>query len=696
MARTVPIEKMRNIGIMAHIDAGKTTTTERILYYTGRTHKIGEVHEGTAIMDWMEQEQERGITITSAATTCEWRDITVNIIDTPGHVDFTAEVERSLRVLDGAVAIFDAVAGVQPQSEAVWRQADKYGVPRICFINKMDRVGADFFHSVETIVDRLRARPVPVQIPVGAEDQFKGIVNLITMKARIWRDETLGAEYDDMEIPDDLLAKAKSYREQMIEAIAEFDDHLFEKFIEGKPMSEDEIIAGIRKATIAQKIFPVICGSAFKNKGVQDMLDAVVDFLPSPIEVPPVQGQDVDDPEKVLERPPSDDAPFAALVFKIMTDPFVGQLAFIRAYSGKLAAGTSIYNVTKRRVERIGRLVKMHANKREDIQEILAGDICAAVGLKNVVTGDTICDDDHPILLESIDFPEPVIQLAIEPKTKADQEKLGMAIQKLVQEDPTLRVSTDPDTGQTIIAGMGELHLEIIVDRMQREFKVGANVGKPQVAYRETIRTTAQYDYTHKKQTGGSGQYARTKLRVEPNPAKGFEFENEIRGGVIPKEFITAVEKGVKEALEGGILAGYPMVDVKVAVFDGDYHEVDSSEMAFKICSSICVKEACRKAKPVLLEPVMRVEVVVPEEYMGSVNGDLISRRGRLEGTEIRGTTQLIKAMVPLSDMFGYATELRSRTQGRGSFTMHFGQYEEVPKSIAEEIVARVQGRLVK
>ncbi len=696
MARTVPLEKMRNIGIMAHIDAGKTTTTERILYYTGKTHKIGEVHEGTAIMDWMEQEQERGITITSAATTCQWRDITINIIDTPGHVDFTAEVERSLRVLDGAVAVFDAVAGVQPQSETVWRQADKYGVPRICFINKMDRVGADFVHSIQTIVDRLNARPVPVQIPVGAEDQFKGIVNLVTMKARIWRDETLGAEFDDVEIPEDLLEQAKTYREQMIEAIAESDDILFEKFIEGTPISEAEITAGIRKATIGQKIFPVICGSSFKNKGVQDMLDAVVNYLPSPLEVPPVQGLDVDDKEKVLERPASDDAPFAALVFKIMTDPFVGQLAFIRVYSGKLTAGTSIYNVTKHRNERIGRLVKMHANKREDIQEIMAGDICAAVGLKNVVTGDTICDDDHPILLESIDFPEPVIQLAIEPKTKVDQEKLGMAIQKLVQEDPTLRVSTDPDTGQTIIAGMGELHLEIIVDRMQREFKVGANVGKPQVAYRETIRSHAEYDYTHKKQTGGSGQYARAKLRVEATPGKGFDFENEIRGGSIPKEFIPAIEKGVKEALEGGILAGYPMVDVKVSVIDGAYHEVDSSEMAFKICGSICVKEACRKAKPVLLEPVMKIEVVVPEEYMGSVNGDLISRRGRLEGTEIRGTTQLIKAMVPLSDMFGYATELRSRTQGRGSFTMHFGQYEEVPKSIAEEIVARVQGKVTK
>jgi len=696
MSRTVPIEKMRNIGIMAHIDAGKTTTTERILYYTGRTHKIGEVHEGTAIMDWMEQEQERGITITSAATTCEWRDITINIIDTPGHVDFTAEVERSLRVLDGAVAVFDAVAGVQPQSETVWRQADKYGVPRICFINKMDRVGADFYHAIDTIVDRLQARPVAIQIPIGAEDQFKGVIDLITMSARVWRDETLGAEYVDEEIPADLLEKAKSYREQMIEAVAEHDDHLFEKFVHGEAISNDEIMAGIRKATIAQKIFPVICGTAFKNKGVQNLLDAVVDFLPSPLEVPPVKGTRLDDKSVEEERATSDDAPFSALVFKIMTDPFVGQLAFIRVYSGRLGAGESIYNVARGRRERVGRLVKMHANKREEISEVLAGDICAAVGLKNVVTGDTICDEKAPILLESIEFPEPVIQLAIEPKTKADQEKLGVAIQKLVQEDPTLRVNTDADTGQTILAGMGELHLEIIVDRMQREFNVGANVGKPQVAYRETVRGTAEYDYTHKKQTGGSGQYARTKLRVEPFAGGGFEFLNEIRGGNIPKEFIPAVEKGVREALEGGILAGYPMVDVKVAVFDGQYHEVDSSEMAFKICASICMKEACRKAKPVLLEPVMRVEVVVPEEYMGAVNGDLSSRRGRLEGTEIRGTTYLIKAMVPLSDMFGYATELRSRTQGRGSFTMHFGQYEEVPRNISEEIVARVQGKVTR
>jgi elongation factor G len=696
MAREVAIEKVRNIGIMAHIDAGKTTTTERILYYTGRTHKIGEVHEGTAIMDWMEQEQERGITITSAATTCEWRDLTINIIDTPGHVDFTAEVERSLRVLDGAVAVFDAVAGVQPQSEAVWRQADKYGVPRICFINKMDRVGADFYHAIDTIVDRMRCRPVAIQIPIGAEDQFKGIVDLVRLKAVVWRDETLGAEYDEIEIPADLVDKAKAYREQMIEAVAESDDHLFEKFVEGSPISEEEIMRGIRKATIAQKIFPVICGTAFKNKGIQNLLDAVVDYLPSPVDVKPIEGTQLGHPDISEPRPPQDDAPFAALVFKIMTDPFVGQLAFIRVYSGKLGAGEFVFNVTKNRKERVGRLVKMHANKREEIQEVLAGDICAAVGLKNVVTGDTVCDEKHPILLESIDFPEPVIQLAIEPKTKVDQEKLGLAIQKLIQEDPTLRVNTDPDTGQTILAGMGELHLEIIVDRMQREFGVGANVGKPQVAYRETIRKTAEYEYTHKKQTGGRGQYAQVKLLVEPFPGGGFEFENEIVGGTVPKEFIPAVEKGIVEALEGGVLAGYPMVDVKVSLIDGNYHDVDSSEMAFKIAASICFKEAARKAKTVLLEPVMRVEVVVPEEYMGSVNGDLSSRRGRLEGTEIRGTTHLIKAMVPLSDMFGYATELRSRTQGRGSFTMHFGQYEEVPKSVAEEIVAKVQGKVTR
>jgi elongation factor G len=695
MARTVALEKMRNIGIMAHIDAGKTTTTERVLYYTGKTYKIGEVHEGTAVMDWMEQEQERGITITSAATTCEWQDCTINIIDTPGHVDFTAEVERSLRVLDGAVAVFDAVAGVQPQSETVWRQADKYRVPRICFINKMDRVGADFYRAVETIVDRLKCRPVAIQIPIGSEDQFKGIVDLVSMTARIWQDETLGAKYDDVEIPEELKEQAKLYHDQLVEAVSESDDHLFTKFVEGQAITVDELRAGIRKATIAQKIFPVICGSAFKNKGVQNLLDAVVDYLPSPLEVPAVQGTDVEDTEKIVERKADDKEPFAALVFKIMTDPFVGQLAFIRVYSGRLGAGDSVYNVAKGRRERIGRLVKMHANKREEITEVLAGDICAAVGLKSVSTGDTICDEKAPVILENIDFPAPVIQLAVEPKTKADQERLGMAIAKLVQEDPTLHVSTDPDTGQTILAGMGELHLEIIVDRMQREFNVGANVGKPQVAYRETIRNIAEADYTHKKQTGGSGQYARVKLRVEPLESGEYEFVNEIRGGSIPKEFISAVEKGAVEALEHGVLAGYPMSNIKIAVFDGDYHDVDSSEMAFKICSSICFKEAARKAKPVLLEPVMRVEVVVPDEYMGSVNGDLISRRGRLEGTEILGSTHIIKSMVPLSEMFGYATELRSRTQGRGAFTMHFGRYEEVPKSVAEEITSRAQGKAV-
>jgi elongation factor G len=588
------------------------------------------------------------------------------------------------------------VAGVQPQSETVWRQADKYKVPRLCFINKMDRVGADYFRSVETIVERLKARPVPIQIPVGAEDQFKGIVDLVAMKAVIWRDETLGAEFDIVDIPADLVEKAKEYRDKLVEAVSEFDDHLFEKFINGEALTVEEIQAGIRKATLAMKIFPVICGSAFKNKGVQTMLDAVVDYLPSPVDIAAVVGTDVDNLELKVIRKASDDEPFAALVFKIMTDPYSGQLAFFRVYSGRLSAGESIYNVAKRRRERVGRLLRMHANKREDIEEIVAGDICAAVGLRAVSTGDTICDEKSPVILERIDFPTPVIQLAVEPKTKADQEKMGMAIAKLAQEDPTFRVNTDPETGQTILSGMGELHLEIIVDRMMREFGVAANVGKPQVAYRETIRQMSEYDYTHKKQTGGSGQYARCKLRVEPNPGKGFVFESEIRGGDIPKEFIPAVEKGVVEALEGGILAGYPMVDVQVTVFDGAYHEVDSSEMAFKICASICVKDACRKAKPVLLEPVMAVEVTVPEEYMGPVNGDLISRRGQLEGTEIQGNTQLIKASVPLSEMFGYVNELRSRTQGRGSYTMHFSRYEEVPKSVSEEIVSRVQGKVTR
>jgi elongation factor G len=688
---------MRNIGIAAHIDAGKTTTTERILYYTGRTHKLGEVHEGTAIMDWMEQEQERGITITSAATTCEWRDIQINIIDTPGHVDFTAEVERSLRVLDGAVAVFDAVAGVQPQSETVWRQADKYNVPRICFINKMDRVGADFHHSVDTIVERLKCRPVAIQLPIGAEDQFKGIVDLVEMKAVVWHDETLGSEFDVIEIPEDLAQKAREYRAKMIEAISEFDDKLMEKFIEGQAIDNDEIRAGLRKATVALKIFPVICGSAFKNKGVQTMLDAVVDYLPSPLDVPPIEGEAIDNPEKVLVRHASDSEPFAALVFKIMTDPYVGQLAFFRVYSGTLKSGDSVFNVAKSRKERIGRLLRMHANKREEIQEILAGDICAAVGLRTVSTGDTICDDDHPIVLESIDFPMPVIQLAVEPKTKADQEKMGMAIQKLAQEDPTFRVNTDPETGQTILSGMGELHLEIIVDRMMREFGVGANVGKPQVAYRETIRKKAEAEGRHVRQSGGRGQYGHVKIRVEPLPqGSGFEFENDTYGGSVPKEFVNPTETGIKEALEGGILAGFPMSDLKVTLYDGSFHEVDSSEMAFKIAGSLAVKEAARKAKPVLLEPIMAVEVVMPEQYMGDVIGDLHSRRGKIEGMQLRGTTQIVKSMVPLAEMFGYATELRSRTQGRGSFTMHFGRYEEVPGSLAEEIISKVQGKLTR
>src|SRR5574340_1410759 len=697
MPRQVALDRCRNIGIMAHIDAGKTTTTERILFYTGITYKIGEVHEGTAVMDWMEQEQERGITITSAATTCFWRDHRINIIDTPGHVDFTAEVERSLRVLDGAVAVFDAVAGVQPQSETVWRQADKYNVPRICFINKMDRVGADFFHSVETIVSRLKCKPVPIQLPIGAEDQFEGVIDLVDEKAYIWLDETLGAEYNVVDIPAEYTARVKEYREKMVEAVAEHDDHLFGKFIEGHPISEEELRAGIRRATIALKIFPVICGTAFKNRGVQKLLDAVVDYLPSPLEVPPVEGASIDNPAEALTRKAADAEPFAALVFKIMTDPYVGQLAFFRVYSGKMASGESVYNVAKGRKERIGRLLRMHANKREEIQEIYAGDICAAVGLRTVSTGDTICDDEAPVVLESIEFPTPVIQLAVEPKTKADQEKLGMAIQKLAQEDPTFRVNTDPETGQTILSGMGELHLEIIVDRMMREFGVAANVGKPQVAYRETIRTHAEAEGRFIRQTGGRGQYGVVKIRIEPlPPGSGFEFVNEIFGGSIPKEYIPAAEAGIKDALEGGILAGFPMSDVKVTLIDGSYHEVDSSEMAFKIAGSMAIKAAAHKAKAVLLEPIMSVGVVVPEEYMGGVIGDLNSRRGRIEGMELRGTTQIIKSMVPLSEMFGYATELRSRTQGRGSFTMHFGKYEEVPASLAEEIINRVQGKVTR
>jgi elongation factor G len=697
MPRTVALDKVRNIGIMAHIDAGKTTVTERILYYTGRTYKIGEVHDGTAVMDWMEQEQERGITITSAATTCEWRDCQINIIDTPGHVDFTAEVERSLRVLDGAVAVFDAVAGVQPQSETVWRQADKYGVPRICFINKMDRVGADFYMSVDSIINRLKCRPVPVQIPIISEEQFRGVIDLVEMKARVWRDETLGAQFEDVEIPADMLAQARKCHESLVEAVSECDDHLFEKYVHDHDLTRDDLLQGIRRATVAQKIFPVLCGTAFKNKGVQNLLDAVVDYLPSPLDIPPVQGTAVGDSTQVLERRSSDDEPFSALIFKIMTDPFVGQLAFLRVYSGQLKSGDSIYNVAKARRERVGRLVRMHAAKREDIDEILAGDIAAAVGLRNVSTGDTICDEKAPIILESIEFPAPVIELAIEPKTKADQEKLSTAIGKLIQEDPTLRISTDHETGQTILAGMGELHLEIIVDRMQREFGVGANVGRPQVAYRETIRGSAKAEGRFVRQTGGHGQYGDVNLRVEPlGDASAFEFVDEIKSGAIPREYIPAVEKGVKEALEAGVLAGFPMSGLRVTLFDGSYHDVDSSEMAFKIAGSMGVRQAAEAAKPVLLEPVMNVEVVVPEEYMGDVIGDLNSRRGRIEGLELRGTSQIIKSMVPLAQMFGYATDMRSLTQGRGSFTMHFGKYEEVPGAIAEEIVSKVQGKVMR
>ena len=680
---------------MAHIDAGKTTTTERILFYTGRTHRIGEVHEGTATMDWMAQEQERGITITSAATTCLWKDIRINIIDTPGHVDFTAEVERSLRVLDGACAVFDAVHGVEPQSETVWRQADKYGVPRICFINKMDKMGADFEHAVDTIRKRLNARPVAIQLPIGQEDKFKGVIDLMAMKAIIWNDESLGAEYEVEEIPAELKKKAAAYHQILIETVVENDDQdeLMHKYIEGETIGEAELKAALRRATLKMKVFPVICGTAFKNKGVQPLLDAVIDYLPSPLDVPPVKGIDPNTGTEV-ERPAADDAPFSALAFKIMTDSFVGQLTFIRVYSGHLKQGDSVLISGRSRTERIGRLLKMHANKREDITEIYAGDICACVGLRNITTGDTICNEDHPVVLESIEFPAPVIAVAVEPKTKSDQEKMGVALGKLAQEDPTFKVNTDPDSGQTIIAGMGELHLEILVDRMMREFNVQANVGKPQVAYRETIRKQAQAEGKYIRQTGGSGQYGHVRIRLEPNlPGKGYEFINDVVGGVIPKEFIKPVDQGIKEAMEGGVLAGYEMVDVKATLYDGSYHDVDSNEMAFKIAGSMAFKEAARKASPVLLEPVMSVEVVVPEEYMGTIIGDLSSRRGRIEGIEHRAGSQVIKAMVPLAEMFGYATNMRSNTQGRATFSMHFSRYEEAPRAVAEEIVAKVQGK---
>ncbi|HEY2390587.1 MAG TPA: elongation factor G [Candidatus Angelobacter sp.] len=694
MPRQAPLERCRNIGIMAHIDAGKTTTTERVLFYTGITHRIGEVHEGTATMDWMEQEQERGITITSAATTCTWRDIRINIIDTPGHVDFTAEVERSLRVLDGACAVFDAVHGVEPQSETVWRQADKYQVPRICFINKMDKMGADFEHAVDTIRKRLNARPVAIQIPIGQEAAFKGVIDLVEMKAIYWRDETMGAKYEVEEIPAELKKKAEAFHAQLVESVAENDDDLLHKFLEGENITADEIKKSLRKSTISLKLFPVLCGTAFKNKGVQTLLDAVVDYLPSPLDIPSTKGHDPDHPEVVLERKPADNEPFSGLAFKIMADSFVGQLVFVRVYSGHLKTGDGVLNTTKGKTERIGRLLKMHANKREEISEIYAGDICACVGLKNVTTGDTICSEKSPILLESITFAAPVISVAVEPKTKSDQEKMGVALGRLAQEDPTFKVATDPDSGQTIISGMGELHLEIIIDRMMREYKVEANVGKPQVAYRETIRKHSEAEGKYIRQTGGSGHYGHVKLRVDPNEmGKGFEFVNEIKSGSVPREFFKPIEQGVKQAMEGGILAGYEMVDIKVTLYDGSYHEVDSDEMAFKIAASMGFKEAARKASPVLLEPIMSVEVLVPEDFMGVIIGDLNSRRGRIEGIEHRAGSQVIKSLVPLAEMFGYATNMRSNTQGRATFSMHFAHYDEAPRAVTEEIVAKVQGK---
>jgi elongation factor G len=693
MPRTVPLDRTRNIGIMAHIDAGKTTTTERILYYTGINYKIGEVHEGTATMDWMVQEQERGITITSAATTCLWRDHRVNIIDTPGHVDFTIEVERSLRVLDGAVGVFCSVGGVEPQTETVWRQADKYQVPRIAFVNKMDRLGADFFRVVQMIKDRLGARAVPLQLPIGAEDKFIGVIDLVRMKAIVWEDESLGAKFRDEAIPEELASAAAEYREKLIEAAADSDETIMEKYLEGHEISEAELTKAIRSATLAIKIIPVLCGSAFRNKGVQPLLDAVIEYLPSPLDIPPVKGTDPDT-QAPDERPAKDDAPFSALAFKIMTDPFVGTLSFFRVYSGSLSAGASVYNSTKGKRERIGRLLKMHANKREEIKAVYAGDIAAGVGLRTATTGDTLCDENDPIILESIEFPEPVISIAIEPKSKADQEKLGLSLQKLAAEDPSFRVRTDEETGQTIISGMGELHLEIIVDRLLREFNVGANVGKPQVAYKETVRKAVEQQGKFIRQTGGRGQYGDVWIKLEPQqPGAGFEFVDAIKGGSIPREYIPAVEKGVKEATENGALAGYPMVDVKVTLFDGSYHDVDSSEIAFKIAGSMAFKEAARKASPVLLEPIMSVEVVVPEDFMGDVIGDLNSRRGKVLGMDTRPAAQAIDARVPLAQMFGYATDLRSMTQGRATYTMQFSHYEPVPANVAEGIIAKLDGK---
>jgi len=693
MPRTVSLDKTRNIGIMAHIDAGKTTTTERILYYTGINYKIGEVHEGTATMDWMEQEQERGITITSAATTCFWKNYRINIIDTPGHVDFTAEVERSLRVLDGAVAVFCAVGGVEPQSETVWRQADKYKVPRVAFVNKMDRPGADFDRCISMMRTRLQANPVAIEYPIGKEDTFRGVIDLVDQKSITFTEGTMGSEFVVEEIPADLKEIAQQYREKIIEAAAESDEAVMEKFVAGEPVSNEALKAAVRKGTIAMKMIPVLCGSAFKNKGVQQLLDVVVDYLPSPVDIPPIEGLTTDR-SAAETRKAEDKEPFSGLIFKIMTDPFVGQLAFFRVYSGSMNAGAYVFNSTKQRRERVGRLLKMHANKREEIKEVFAGDIAAVVGLKDVTTGDTICDENKQILLEAMDFPEPVISVAIEPKTKADQEKMGVALQKLGQEDPTFHIHTDPDTNQTIISGMGELHLEIIVDRMMREFSVGANVGKPQVAYKETIRKKAEAEGKYIKQTGGHGQYGHVVLTVEPGEmGAGIVVVNAIKGGSVPREFIKPLEQGIKEAAGSGVLAGYEVKDVKVTLIDGSYHEVDSSEMAFKIAGSMGFKAACRKASAALLEPMMKVEVVLPKEYAGTVNGDLNSRRGRIEGMEERPGTQIVTALVPLSSMFGYSTDLRSRTQGRATYTMHFDHYEEVPRNIAEELIAKAQGR---
>jgi elongation factor G len=692
MARTFPLEKTRNIGIMAHIDAGKTTTTERILYYTGRTHKMGEVHEGAAVMDWMAQEQERGITITSAATACDWEGHRINIIDTPGHVDFTVEVERSLRVLDGAIAIFDSVAGVEPQSETVWRQADKYRVPRIAYVNKMDRVGADFDRAVETMRERLGAHPLPIQLPLGREDGFEGVVDLIENKALVWTDE-LGTEFEYREIPEQLVPQAHDARTHLIEACADYDDDLMEAYLNDEEIPHERIAFSLHRATLDIKVTPVLCGSSFKNKGVQPLLDAIVELLPSPVEVPPVEG--IEPPAKgangagrPAQRPPDDDAPFAALAFKVMADPYVGKLTYFRVYSGKLSAGSRVLNASNGRTERVGRLLMMHANHREEIEECYAGDICAGVGLKQTGTGDTLCAPDAPIELETIEFPEPVIAVAIEPKTKADQEKLASSLARLADEDPTFQVETDQETGQTLIHGMGELHLEVIVDRLLREFSVDANVGRPQVAYRETIRDRAEkVEGRFVRQTGGRGQYGHVVINVEPVPGEGFDFVNEIKGGKIPSEFLPAVEAGIEEALQSGVKAGYPMVDVRVELIDGSYHEVDSSEMAFKIAGSMALQEAARRAKPVLLEPVMAVEVVTPEEFLGEVIGDLSRRRGKVAGQDQRGNTVAVQAHVPLGEMFGYATDLRSSTQGRATFTMQFERYEEVPSSIAEQLI---------